>query len=170
MKTSTKQVKTVTVLARITYKSDPRKVVYKVLSSDGVTKYNVYVFNGQVSGCECPSKTKCYHKDQIQQREDARKTAEATVLGVAMTNRELAIESAIRDYRGAFVTAAQVLAQRALSTYDVQQDANIVAAFADALPLDAYEVLATTKHTVNFCSECGKLSKSGLCGDCVWGC
>ena len=72
------------------------------------------------------------------------------------------------------VEANRVAAQPAcvVAAYDVVTEAVKVAARAQALPLDAYEVLAATKHVshVTYCSECGKLSRSGLCGRCAWGC
>jgi hypothetical protein len=54
-------IKEVTVLARLEIKADPRKVVYTVLSSDGVSKYETSLFDGKACSCSCVSRRPCYH-------------------------------------------------------------------------------------------------------------
>ncbi len=51
----------VTILARVEFKADSRKVVYKVLSSNGADTYQTSLFNGKACSCTCPSRKPCYH-------------------------------------------------------------------------------------------------------------
>lgn len=60
-----------TVLDRYEIKRNGH-VVYKVLSSDNVTKYNVTLVNGKAVGCECIATVKCGHKRAAEQKEAAR--------------------------------------------------------------------------------------------------
>lgn len=71
--TRTRQVQP---LYRVQSKSDPRKVIYIVKSSDGSTEYTVSFFCGRATGCTCPSRKPCYHMIQLQRREDERQAAE----------------------------------------------------------------------------------------------
>lgn len=80
-----KQQKQVNIQARIAFKNDPRKVVYRVLSSDGRTVYNTFFFNGKATSCKCLSKKPCYHMTGCQAREDARQPA-PTCTGMVPTN------------------------------------------------------------------------------------
>jgi SWIM zinc finger len=68
----------VTILTRVSFKSDARKVVYQALSSDGATKYNVFLFAGKASSCECPSRKPCRHMKAAESRE-AERQAQAAV-------------------------------------------------------------------------------------------
>ena len=85
MKTQ-KQQKEVTILARVEFKNDPRKVVYQCLSSNGVDKYNTFLFNGKACSCECPATKPCYHMVQCEAKEQQRNDERET----ARINRELA--------------------------------------------------------------------------------
>ncbi len=72
MKKST-TTKTVVVLARIQFKSDPRKVCYLVRSSNGVDQYTTCLFDGFATGCSCPATNgKCYHRCQVEALEQER--------------------------------------------------------------------------------------------------
>ncbi len=77
MKKST-TTKTVVVLARIQFKSDPRKVCYLVRSSNGVDQYTTCLFDGFATGCSCPATNgKCYHRCQALEQERTRNAAQA---------------------------------------------------------------------------------------------
>lgn len=77
MKTTTRKqsTKEVTVLARVEFKNDARKVVYRVLSSNGHDTYDTFFFNGKACSCSCPATKPCYHMTQLQMREQARTDA-----------------------------------------------------------------------------------------------
>src|ERR1700726_2567605 len=65
-----------TVLDRYEIKRNGH-VVYKVLSSDKVTKYNVTLVNGKAVGCECIATVpKCGHKRAAEQKEATRTPAQ----------------------------------------------------------------------------------------------
>lgn len=68
-KTASKQV---TVISRIEFKADSRKVVYKVLSSNGKDTYETFFFNGKACSCTCPATKPCYHMTQLEAREASR--------------------------------------------------------------------------------------------------
>lgn len=72
-KSSTKVVQ---VIARIEFKSDSRKVVYKVRSSDGSSVYETCLFNGHAMSCTCPARKPCYHETQLEQIEAERQAQE----------------------------------------------------------------------------------------------
>lgn len=68
--------KTVTVIARYAHKTDGklnRTVTYLIKSSDGKSQYCTTLIDGEASGCSCPSRSKCYHKSQLETREQERK-------------------------------------------------------------------------------------------------
>ncbi len=75
---ATRQAKSKEVqpLYRTESKSDARKVVYTVLSSNGQDTYETSFFCGKAVGCTCPSRKPCYHMIQLQRREDERQAAE----------------------------------------------------------------------------------------------
>jgi hypothetical protein len=70
-------IKEVTVLARVEFKCDSRKVVYKVLSSNEKDTYITTLFNGKACSCTCPATKPCYHMVQLEAREAARNAAPA---------------------------------------------------------------------------------------------
>lgn len=63
--------KTVQMIARYEWKSDHRKVAYRVRSSDGATEYTTYLFDGKATSCDCPARKPCYHMVQLEQHEAA---------------------------------------------------------------------------------------------------
>ena len=63
----------VTILARCQFKNNPKAAGYQVLSSNGVDKYEVHVYNGKATSCNCPAKKPCYHLIGVQAYEDARR-------------------------------------------------------------------------------------------------
>ena len=67
--------KTVDILYRVLIKLSGI-IVYIVLSSDGVTRYNVTVVRGKVNSCTCPSYKPCRHMKAVQSQEDARSEQE----------------------------------------------------------------------------------------------
>ena len=67
--------KSVSIIARIAFKADPRKVCYIVKSSNGKDTYQTCLFNGKATGCSCPSTRPCYHMTQIEAKEAARQAA-----------------------------------------------------------------------------------------------
>jgi hypothetical protein len=74
MKTQ-KQAKAVKVISRIEFKSDSRKVVYNVRSSDGTQVYQTCLFNGKACSCTCKATKPCYHMTQLEAREMVRMDA-----------------------------------------------------------------------------------------------
>ncbi len=73
---TTVATKTVTIIARIQFKNDPRKVCYLVRSSNGVDQYTTCLFNGKAVSCNgCPSHGNCYHRTGCEKVEAARKAA-----------------------------------------------------------------------------------------------
>lgn len=64
--------KQVQVIARIQFKSDPRKVVYLVRSSDGVSQHETTLFDGKATSCTCASRCSCYHEKGCEKLEQAR--------------------------------------------------------------------------------------------------
>lgn len=68
-KTATREV---TILARVEFKADSRKVVYQCLSSNGKDTYMTYLFNGKASSCECKATKPCYHMTGCEAYEAAR--------------------------------------------------------------------------------------------------
>jgi hypothetical protein len=85
MKTQ-KIAKQVKVIARIEFKADSRKVVYRCQSSNGVDVYSTFLFDGKACSCECKATKPCYHMVQCQAKEQARRDERET----ARINRELA--------------------------------------------------------------------------------
>lgn len=85
MKSTKSASKEVTIVARVQFKNDARKVVYKVLSSNGKDTYETYFFNGKACSCSCPATKPCYHMVQCEAREQARKV-EAVVAINASAN------------------------------------------------------------------------------------
>lgn len=75
--TTTKSTKQVQVIARVEFKSDPRKVVYFNRSSDGTKEYQTFLFEGHATSCTCPATKPCYHMMQCEAIEGKR-----TVIGV----------------------------------------------------------------------------------------
>ncbi len=65
-------IKEVTILARVEFKNDARKVVYKVLSSNGKDTYMTSLFNGKACSCDCISRKPCYHMTGCEAHEAAR--------------------------------------------------------------------------------------------------
>lgn len=82
--------KTVTIIARIQFKNDSRKVCYLVRSSSGKDTYTTCLFNGKATSCTCPARKPCYHMTQLETIEAARPqvAAEAEVVEIpAEVNR-----------------------------------------------------------------------------------
>jgi hypothetical protein len=74
-----KQAKVVQIIARIEFKSDSRKVVYQVRSSNGADIYQTCLFNGKATSCiGCPATRPCYHMAGCEALEAARREAEET--------------------------------------------------------------------------------------------
>jgi hypothetical protein len=75
--------KKVTILARIEFKCDKRKVVYVVRSSDGEKHYYVSFFDGKSTGCDCPSyKPLCKHRLYCQEVESLRTILRSPILAI----------------------------------------------------------------------------------------
>lgn len=84
---TTKTAKVVSIVARIEFKSDSKKVCYIVRSSNGASQYTTCLHNGKACSCTCPAHgLNCYHCTQLTAIEAARREAEET----ARCNRELA--------------------------------------------------------------------------------
>src|SRR5438046_1311128 len=66
---------TVQLIARISFKADPRKVCYLVRSSDGQSQYITCLFDGKACSCDCAAKGRCYHMVQLEEREASRQAA-----------------------------------------------------------------------------------------------
>src|SRR5450755_4546155 len=74
-----KQVKTVSIVARIEFKADSKKVCYIVRSSTGIGTYTTCLFNGKACSCTCPTHgLNCYHCTQLEVIEAARREAAET--------------------------------------------------------------------------------------------
>lgn len=70
--------KPVTIIARVQFKADPRKVCYRVRSSNGKDVYTTCLFDGKATSCTCPCKTgNCYHRRQLEAREQERAATKA---------------------------------------------------------------------------------------------
>lgn len=70
--------KQVVVLARYAHKTNGKlngTVTYLVKSSDGKSQYCTTLVDGKASGCSCPAKSRCYHKTQLEAKEQDRKVA-----------------------------------------------------------------------------------------------
>lgn len=65
------EIKVVQIKCRVQFKDDDRKVVYQVRSSNGVSAYQVFLFAGKATSCECASRKPCYHMIQVEQYEAA---------------------------------------------------------------------------------------------------
>lgn len=99
MKTQ-KQVKTVQIIARISFKSDPRKVCYSVRSSDGQSQYTTCLFNGKACSCSCPSKKPCYHMTGVEAYEAEREAKPVEQVVPSKQEREAApLAGASRGFR-----------------------------------------------------------------------
>ncbi len=74
MKTTSNSIKstTVTIIARIVFKADYKKVCYLVRSSDGATQYTTCLFEGRATSCTCPSRKPCKHMRAAENAEHAR--------------------------------------------------------------------------------------------------
>jgi hypothetical protein len=68
-------VESVTTIARVQFKADPRKVVYLNRSSDGSTQYETSLFDGKATSCNCPSRKPCKHMIHSEQAEAYRQEA-----------------------------------------------------------------------------------------------
>ncbi len=68
-------IESVTTIARVQFKSDPRKVVYLNRSSDGETQYETFLFDGRATSCTCPSRKPCKHMAHSEQAEAKRQEA-----------------------------------------------------------------------------------------------
>lgn len=78
MQKKSSQQKTVQIIARYEWHCDPRKVAYRVRSSDGTAEYTCYLFDGKATSCDCPARKPCYHMSQLEAHEAAtRETHEA---------------------------------------------------------------------------------------------
>jgi hypothetical protein len=70
-----KTVKEVQVLCRYAFKTNGKLngiVSYLVRASNGVDTYCTTIVHGHASGCTCPAKGNCYHKKQLEQKEQQR--------------------------------------------------------------------------------------------------
>ena len=72
MTTTMRREREATILYRVALKQHPGIVVWQVLSSDGVTKYDVTMVRGKVNNCTCKATKPCYHMTAVQAREDER--------------------------------------------------------------------------------------------------
>jgi hypothetical protein len=68
---ATRTAKLVQVIARYTIKRNGH-VVYLVRSSSGKEQYTTTLVNGKATGCSCPAHGRCYHRTQLEQREQER--------------------------------------------------------------------------------------------------
>lgn len=84
-----KATKTVQVIARIQFKDDARKVVYKVRASNGRDTYETYFYDGRATSCTCPAHKPCYHMVQLEEKEAER----AAILALSA---DLSAEAALR--------------------------------------------------------------------------
>lgn len=73
---SKKTAKQVQVVARYSHKTNGKlngTVTYLVRASNGVDTYCTTLVDGKATGCSCPaSRGKCYHKTQLETREQER--------------------------------------------------------------------------------------------------
>lgn len=79
--------KPVDILYRVTLKTSGI-IVYVVLSSDGVTRYNVTVVRGKVNSCSCPSYKPCRHMAAVEAREREQARASEVLAVLARKNEE----------------------------------------------------------------------------------
>ncbi len=73
-----KTTKEVTIIARYAHKTNGKlngTVTYLVRASNGVDTYCTTLIDGKASGCSCPAKANCYHKHQLEAKEQARSFA-----------------------------------------------------------------------------------------------
>jgi len=76
---ASKTVKEVTFIARAQFKCDHRKVVYLARSSNGVDQYATSLFDGNATGCTCPSRKPCKHMKAAEAKEAARQEATSEI-------------------------------------------------------------------------------------------
>jgi Na+-translocating ferredoxin:NAD+ oxidoreductase RnfC subunit len=92
-KQATRQsTKTVQIIARIVFKSDNRKVIYLVRSSNGIDQYEVHMFDGKACSCTCPSRKPCRHMAGAESKEQERAAFQAEAIEKANA-REAAEET-----------------------------------------------------------------------------
>ncbi len=73
---TTKSAKAVSIIATYYHKTNGKlngTVTYLVRASNGVDTYTTTLVEGKATGCSCPSKVKCYHKKQLEAREQERR-------------------------------------------------------------------------------------------------
>jgi hypothetical protein len=73
---TSKTAKTVSIIATYYHKTNGKlngTVTYLVRASNGVDTYTTTLVDGKATGCSCPSKVKCYHKKQLEQKTQERK-------------------------------------------------------------------------------------------------
>lgn len=66
--TTTEEKPTVQVIARTQFEH-AHKVVYLVRSSRSNAQYETTLLDGLALRCTCPSRVRCYHMEQLEQRE-----------------------------------------------------------------------------------------------------
>ncbi len=76
MAVAQKQAKVADLRYIVTLKNKPYIKVYMYRSSDDTKNYEVTVVRGRVSSCNCLATKPCYHWNDAQAREDAKRTAE----------------------------------------------------------------------------------------------
>ncbi len=146
MASTKKTVKQVTVVARIQFKADARKVVYLVRSSRAEDIYHTYLFDGKATSCECPSKKPCYHMAQVEAIEEAR----TTPVAVAMERAQAAMVD-VEDK--AFDLNAR---QRFYNWQQVQDEEQM-----------ASEYVAVANAASDSCVKCGARTKNTVCSRCL---
>ncbi len=97
--TQTITSKEVTVLARATHKNNAKVVLYKVLSSDESTKYDVTIYEGKCTSCKCKGwkgHRHCYHGDECEKLEAAR---QYDVVGAALqVVKQAEVDAQVGDF------------------------------------------------------------------------
>ena len=103
MKTQT-ATKVVQVIARITYKRNPKAVTYLVRSSNGIDQYQTTIYNGKAVSCSCPATKPCYHMKQLETREASRQPQlipAASLVGYDIVGAALRIVNECRNAEAA---------------------------------------------------------------------
>lgn len=97
--TKAKAAKTVSIIARIEFRADTRKICYLVNSSNGVDQYETCLFDGKATSCSCPSQRSCYHMQQLEEREAKRVVVMVGGQKVSGANADHAVLKATRILR-----------------------------------------------------------------------
>jgi hypothetical protein len=116
-----KQAKIVSVINRYQFKSDSRKVVYQVGSSDGSKTYYTYFFGDRATSCTCPASKPCYHMEQLEAYEVKRTAFLQASKAVKAEDARIAQLSGTRQGLDQLRREAQVETQEVEESHEIEK-------------------------------------------------